>query len=318
MNRRQLLGTLVAATAVAGLETPLAWASRPRASFAGRSFPGLQLYTVGAALEEDFDGTLRQVAAIGYRDVELPAFYGKSAQALRQSLSRAGLSCLSAHVPQVPWASGSLSLATDLDGVLRYADALRLRHIVCPMPVLLRPGQAMPAFTSPAQFAQALFGGATREDWLRFADFLNRTGERVTAAGFRFAYHNHNVDFRAFQGVRAYDLLLQHTEPALVDFEMDVGWICAGGGDPLEYLRRHPGRYRLMHIKDVKPDQRANTSLEIRGTEAGKGRVDWPAVLEAAMAGGLEQGYVELDPPGDLPPLDSIRESYRYLSALAL
>jgi sugar phosphate isomerase/epimerase len=279
----------------------------------------VQLYTVDAELKQDFAGTLRKVAAIGYRDVELPGFYGRSAGDMRRALHAAGLRCASAHVPQQPWEAGTLGLATDLENVVRYASALGLRYVVCPMPWLLH-STTMPKIdpVTPGAVAKALFSAATREDWLHFAEFLNRTGARLRRAGLRLAYHNHNIEFREYAGQRAYDLLLEHTDPALVDFEMDAGWITAGGGDPLSYLRRHARRYRLMHVKDVKKSQQANTELQIEGTEVGKGTIDWRAVLTQAAAGGLRHMYVELDPPYAIAPLESIRISRDYLNALGL
>ena len=309
-SRREFLGGAAAGLMVSAV-------GRARDGHVGTLPIGTQLYTVDAELKQDFEGTLRKVAAIGYREVELPGFYGRSAGDMRRALRSAGLHCESAHVPQRPWDAGSFGLATDLEAVVRYAHELGLRYVVCPMPWLLHTN-TMPAFDQsvPGAFAKALYSGATREDWLQFAEFLNKTGARMRRAGLKFAYHNHNIEFREFAGQRAYDLLLEHTDPALVDFEMDAGWITAGGGDALTYLKRHPRRYRLMHVKDVKKSQQANTELIIEGTEVGKGTIDWRAVLKQAEAGGLRHLYVELDPPYAIPALDSIRISRDYLNQL--
>lgn len=311
ISRRQFLGSAAAGLMVSAV-------GRARDGHVGPLPIGVQLYTVDAELKQDFEGTLRKVAAIGYRDVELPGFYGRSAAEMRRALRAAGLNCESAHLPQRPWDAGSLALATDLEGVVRYCSELGLRYVVCPMPWLLRT-TTMPSFDSavPGAFAKAMFASATREDWLRFAEFLNKTAARLRRAGLKFAYHNHNIEFREYAGQRAYDLLLEHTDPALVYFEMDAGWITAGGGDALGYLKRHPHRYRLMHVKDVKQSQRANTELIIDGTEAGKGTIDWRAVLKQAAANGLEHLYVELDPPYAIAPLESIRISRDYLNQLS-
>ena len=311
ISRRQFLGSAAAGLMLSG-------SGRARDGNVGSLPIGLQLYTVDAELKQDFEGTLRKVAAIGYRNVELPGFYGRSAHDMRRALQSAGLSCASAHVPQRPWDAGSMGLATDLESVVRYANELGLRYVVCPMPWLLH-STTMPKIdpATPGAFVKALFSAATREDWLQFAEFLNKTGARVRRAGLRLAYHNHNIDFREYAGQRAYDLLLEHTDPALVDFEMDVGWITAGGGDALTYLKRHERRYRLMHVKDVKNSQQVNTELQIDGTEVGKGTIDWRAVLKQAAAGGVKHLYVELDPPYAIAPLESIRISRDYLNQLS-
>lgn len=311
ISRRQFLGSAAAGLMVSA-------AGRARDGHVGSLPIGTQLYTVDAELRKDFDGTLRKVAAIGYRDVELPGFYGRSPADMRKALRAAGLSCASAHVPQVPWDPTELGLGTDLEGVVRYASALGLRYVVCPMPWLLHTN-VLPKIdpVTSANVAKTLFSAATREDWLKFAESLNKTGARLKRAGLKLAYHNHNVEFREYDGQRAYDLLLEHTDPALVDFEMDAGWITAGGGDVLTYLKRHARRYRLMHVKDVKPSQQANTELQIDGTEVGKGTIDWRAVLKQAAAGGLKHMYVELDPPYAIPALESIRISRDYLNQLS-
>jgi sugar phosphate isomerase/epimerase len=312
ITRRRFLGSAAAGVMLGGVA--------PARDGRVASLPiGVQLYTVDAELKQDFEGTLRKVAAIGYRDVELPSFYGRSARDLRRALQSAGLSCASAHVAQQPWDAGVAGLATDLEGVVRYAHELGLRYVVCPMPWLLHSA-SMPVIDPkvPGAFAKALFADATREDWLKFADFLNRTGARLRRADLRLAYHNHNIEFREYAGQRAYDLLLEHTDPALVDFEMDAGWIVAGGADPVVYLKRHARRFRMMHVKDVKATQQANTDMQIEGTEAGKGRIDWRAVLTQAAAGGVKHLYVELDPPYAIEALQSIRISRDYLNSLAL
>lgn len=311
INRRQFLDS-----AAAGLM--LSSVGRARDGQVGSLPIGTQLYTVDAELKQDFEGTLRKVAAIGYRDVELPGFYGRSARDMRRALQSADLSCASAHIPQRPWETGSLGLATDLEAVVRYATELGLHYVVCPMPWLLH-STTMPKIDpeTPGAFAKALFSAATREDWLQFADFLNKTGARLHRAGLKLAYHNHNIEFREYAGQRAYDLLLEHTDPAVVDFEMDAGWITAGGGDALTYLQRHARRYRLMHVKDVKKSQQVNTELQIDGTEVGKGTIDWRSVLKQAAAGGVKHLYVELDPPYAIAPLESIRISRDYLNQLS-
>ena len=111
-------------------------------------------------------------------------------------------------------------------------------------------------------------------------------------------------------------LLLRETDPELVYFEMDVGWVAAAGVDPVQLLKAHSGRFRLMHIKDIKPETRPNTALEMDPTEVGTGAIPWTRVLPEALTAGVHSFYVEQEPPFALPRLDSVRKSFQYLSAL--
>jgi len=155
------------------------------------------------------------------------------------------------------------------------------------------------------------------EGYRQAADLFNRCGEQCQKAGIQFFYHDHNFEFTVFDGVVAYDELLRRTDPKLVHFEMDCFWVARAGRNPLEYLLGHPGRFPLLHIKDLKPGFAPTTAPGERNafTEVGRGIIDWKRVFAAAMKGGLRHFFVEQD-VCERPPLESIRISYDYLKNL--
>jgi sugar phosphate isomerase/epimerase len=250
---------------------------------------GLQLYSVRELLPKDFDGTLGKVRAAGYTEVEAAGYYDRTAAQFRAAMDKAGLRCVSTH-----HALGLLR--QQLDELIEYGHALGLEAIVCPSPVRRDP---------------AARGALDLDDWRWVAGELNRIGEKVKAAGMTFGYHNHDAEFGSEDGVVFYDELLKLTDPKLVVFEMDCGWVVAAGRDPVEYLRRSPDRFPLLHVKDML--QGANG--EYHSTVMGRGVVDYPAILRAAK--GLKRYYIEQE-DFDIDPIEAIRLEAEYMRKLKL
>lgn len=294
-----------AAVAMAG-SVMQSWIGAARAS-APKIPIGLELYTVNAEMQKDLDGTLRQVAAIGYRHVELPGLYGRGARELRKSLNSAGLTCESVMFP-VESGHGERNLTDELPECIECAKELGSKYIVCPVASV--PGYAKPGFNMDAALA-----ALTLDDFKRNGDLFNRIGEQTRKAGIQFAYHNHNYEFRQFNGVTGYDELLRVTDAQLVAMEMDCGWVKAAGQDPVRYLARYPGRFHLLHIKDLEAAS-PNTSGKMTSVEVGRGIVDWKGVFKAAQAAGVKACFVEQEPPFLRPALESAKMSYEYLASL--
>ncbi|HKR37767.1 MAG TPA: sugar phosphate isomerase/epimerase, partial [Steroidobacteraceae bacterium] len=230
---------------------------------------GLQLYTVREAVEKDLVGTLRAIAAIGYREVELAGIPGKSATELRKLLDDLGLAAPSMHA----------SMADLQDGLqerIDYAKALGTEYLVCAF-----PWTADARFrTNPGHAVVSLASGITLDDWKWNAEQLNKIGAAAKQAGLRCGYHNHNMEFRSYDGVVAYDELLRLTDPQLVTMEMDIAWVVTAGADPVKYLKKHDDRISLLHVKDVVKNLRVTTDLlQAQTTEVGSGKVDWKRVF---------------------------------------
>ena len=194
---------------------------------------GLELYSVRDMLPKDYAGTLKKVAALGYREVEAAGYYGHSAADVKAAMANAGLRCVSAHY-------SSDLLSKTLDDIIAFHKVLGAEYILCSY-----PGHKNP----PAKGAEHTF---TLEDWHWNAEQFNQWGAKVKAAGFRFGYHNHTPEFVVVDGVTPYDELMKLTDPALVTFEMDCGWVTVGGGDPVAYLHKYPNRISMLHLKDFK------------------------------------------------------------------
>jgi sugar phosphate isomerase/epimerase len=181
---------------------------------------GLQLYSAWEELARDFHGTLRRIASMGFAQVEYFGGLNRQAAEVRQALEAAGLRCPSAHWPMA-------ELVEDFEARLECARELRVRYLVCAMPWVRDASQlrADPAAGPFAMVFQAI-AALTLDDWKWNAEQLNRMGERARKAGIELAYHNHNFEFRRYEGAAAYDRLLAWTDPELVKMELD----CAGRG----------------------------------------------------------------------------------------
>ena len=280
-SRREFLGTLgrsAVGAALLGCVPASGFASHGRQ---GRIPIGLQLYTVRKLMARDFDGTLAQVAATGYAEVEFAGYFGRTPAQVREALARHGLRAPSTHI----------ALPADDDAWRRTLDeAKAIGHQWVTIAWLDAPLRSSP------------------NDWKRVADKFNHLGALAKDAGLHFAYHNHDFEFAHVGGSTLFDTLLERTDRQLVGIEMDVYWVTKGGSDPLWYLRHYPGRFPMLHLKDV------TAAPERRMVDVGAGTIDWAALLTLARDQGTSHDFVEHDEPAD--PLASIRASYSYLSRL--
>jgi sugar phosphate isomerase/epimerase len=315
--RRAFLGGAAALSCAAAMRG-FAGERRSRRFFAGHGLPlGLQLYTLGEAPYRDLDATLKAVAAIGYRTVETVGLMNRTAAELRAALDRAGLSCPSAHVPIQPGAAGP-TLSGDLGPLAADMHRIGVKYVV--VPILPVP----PRFGSPRQGESGLafLSRAARQmsadDWRRTAERLDAKGAALKREGLKLAYHNHNIEFVKPGSKSGYELLLENTEPQVVWFEMDVGWVAAAGVDPIPLLRAHRNRFRLMHIKDLAPSSPPNHAFAMNPADVGSGRLDWKAILPVGYDAGVRYYYVEQEPPFAGPRMEAARTDYEYLARLTV
>ena len=245
---------------------------------------GVQLYSLRDDARKDLERTLADIAAIGYRDVELLGSmdnFGMPAARLRAVLDRNGLRAPSTHI-------GGNAL-DDMERQLDLAQTLGHRYLtVASLPIA---------------------GQRTLDDYRRWADRLNEAGRRSQGRGVWVAFHNHANDHTPIDGAIPYDLLVERTDPALVRLQLDTGNTAMGGHDPLDYMRRYGPRYWSFHIKDV-PRLRATNDAEL-----GTGIVDFRKLL--GMIQGIDEKllFVEQESyPGT--PLESVRRDYAYITTL--
>jgi sugar phosphate isomerase/epimerase len=286
-SRREFLTTATAAMFSAATPLVGARAQREIKSSLGGVI-GLQLWSLRAYLPKDLPGTLKQIRAMGFQDVEGAGLWGKTAPELRSALDAAGLRCQSAHM-------GYERLQKDVTGALAEARAVGATWIVCPW----------------------IAEKVTREDTLRAADVFNRAAKAATSQGMRFGYHLHGYEFVPSSEGTLFDTLARNTDPKQVEFQVDVFHTFHGGGDPVKVITTHGSRVTSLHLKDLKKGAPVvagqPTGTPDIDVPVGTGQIDMPAILRAAKAAGVRLYYVE-DESAD--PLTGIPMSVRYLESL--
>ena len=259
---------------------------------------GIQLYAVKDELQAHAASTLRMIKEIGFGEVETAGFAGLSAHEFRGLLDDAGLKCPSAHLQ---FDAGNLGAAFEQAHGLgaRYATSGSLRAALPPS-----RGTSSPA------------GGMTLDEAQRTAELANRIGEQARRAGLQYAYHNHDFEFAEQDGgAVGYDLLLRETDPALVQFEIDCGWMVVGGRDPRDYFARYPGRFPMIHVKDFLPAATHGSSHA--GAKLGHGMIDYGPIFAAAEKAGLRHYFAEQEGPFTrMSQIDAARQAYDYLRKL--
>jgi len=272
---------------------------------------GIQLWTVRESLQSDPGGTLEQLRKIGYRTVESAGFAGLSAQDFRRRLDAAGLQCPSAHLD---FSRG------ETDAAFADAHALGAHYAVSS---ILRPGSgAVPAVGPALQKVANVLRAMTLDDAKLTAEIANRIGEQAKRAGLQYAYHNHFFEFvDQGNGAVAYDVLLKESDPELVKFEIDCGWMRAAGHDPVHYLKQYPNRFPMIHVKDflaVDGENAGGAAAALRvGTELGTGFIDYKPIFAAARSASLKYYFAEQEGPFTrMTQLEAAKVSYEYLHAL--
>lgn len=286
MNRRKFLGTITAGSVVA---SRISWAAE------GRKIEkvGLQLYTVRDSMKGDFAGTIAHVSRIGYKEVEFAGYFDHPPKEVRDILDKNGLTAPAAHIPYDV-------LDDKWPGVLEAAQVVGHKYIVCPWidDEVRKQGR-----------------------WREAAAKFNKAAEASKKAGIQFAYHNHHFEFVPAEGKYAYDVLLEQTDPSLVQMEMDICWMNIAGQDPLKYFDRYPGRFPLVHVKDVKkiPAKTGDTPVDFEKvfpemTSVGSGVIDFKRVFAQSEKAGIKHYFVENDYPKS--QFGDIEASYAYLAKL--
>jgi sugar phosphate isomerase/epimerase len=316
VNRRGLLTGLAATGAMAMISSPAAAAQR-KGFFERIGRPiGLQLYTLGEEAGRDLDTTFAQVAAIGYRDIELPNLYGRTPRDIRAAADRSGLSISSLHLPGMSRGQpAGLSLVSAPAEIADALGALGAKRTV--MPIALFPENFRPQAGENMQTIIArAFATAGADVWKRTAALLNERATALKPLGVSVGYHNHNLEFAPIGKTNGWQILVKETDPALVTFETDIGWVAAAGVEPMRFLEQHRGRIEQLHVKDIARNNTPNFALTMQPAEIGYGALDWARILPAAFKAGVQHFYVEQEPPFTIPRIEAARKSYAYLSQL--
>jgi sugar phosphate isomerase/epimerase len=245
---------------------------------------GLQLYTLRDNLAADFEGTIRQVAALGYQGVEFAGYYDRSAADVRALLDELGLKTIGSHVSLV-------RLKEDLQGEIDYLKTIGGDVLICP-------------YLQPSDYSD-------EQAWKDTFAHLQHAGEEARKQGLKFAYHNHAFEFETqVNGEFAFDALYNATKPEDVLVELDVCWVQFAGQDPLAYIRKYAGRLELLHLKDFTKD----ADGKLVTLELGLGDVALQSVIAEANQAGVSWLIVEQD-HCQKPPLESITNSMAWLKS---
>lgn len=279
-TRREFLGTGLTGFAAVGA------LFREAARAAPLGLPiGCQVYPVREQLAKDLDGTLRQIASIGYEVIEFcsPPGYANSGFAplvglkaveLRRRIEDAGLRVVSCHYQR-------RELRESIEERIAFARELGLEHMVIA--------------------SLAIPGTAPLGDWQRAGDEANRFGEQVRAAGMQLAFHNHGSEFREIDGVLIFDELMRRFDKELVKSQFQVS-ILNMGFDPVEVVAKYPGRIASLHLQDW-------SAADKRMVPIGRGVIDWPKLFRAARTGGIKHYFVEMN-------MEAMVASYPFLKEL--
>jgi len=244
-----------------------------------RAKAGIQLYTLRAAMAQDVAATLKHVSAIGYAELEFAGYFGKRPSEICRMVADLGMTAPSSHIDALAARDAPLPL---IDGALEAGH----KFLVI-------------AWTPPET-------RKTLDNWKAWADVCNRFAAECHKAGLRFCYHNHNFEFQPIGGQLPYDILLSRTDPALVQFELDLYWAKLGGADLGTLLSQHRGRFPMCHVKDMT----ASGAM----ADVGQGTIDFKALFARPDIAPFEHYFFENDDAKS--PFESAEISYKALSAI--
>lgn len=261
---------------------------------------GLELYTVRDQFDKDPGGTLKKVAGAGYKEVEVGP--GAKPETLNAQMRAAGLTAPSGYFNEP-------KTMDDWKKSVEMAHSYGMRYIV--------------VGDNPSLDAEA---------WKKRAEFYNQCGKAAQEAGLQFCYHAHFREFAETGGTCGYDIMLEKCDSRLLKMEMDVFWVTYAGKDPLPYWKKYPGRFPMLHIKDLRKNYVATLTLYKDGRRVledpsangpnpfvpvGQGRIDWKIIFAHAQEAGVKHIFVEQD-KCDMSPLEAMKISFDYLKSLRL
>ena len=275
-----------------------------RAATNKQEMVGVQLYSVRDDMKKDPLGTLKQVAAAGYKNVEHAnyidrKFYGYSATDFKKVLSDTGLKMPSGHVVMTPadWDESKKDFTDKWKMTVEDAATVGQTYLVSPW-----------------------LDESLRKDMTSFKNYMgvfNKCGELCKQHGLKFGYHNHDFELSTkIDGELLYDLILKNTDSSLVAQQIDIGNMYGSGGRAMDIIKRYPGRFELMHVKDEIKSTKGEMGDGYESTILGKGVIPVKEVVEAGRKiGGTTQFIVEQESYQGKAPIDTIKEDLQVLNS---
>ncbi len=252
--------------------------------------PGIVSYTYRDNFKKDVPGTLDIVKSNGITDIEFSSLFGKSAEEMRQLINERGIHCSSYGV-------GYEDLVNRTDEIAKAAKILGAQYVrVAGIPHK---------------------GTFTLENAQKAVEDFNKYGKILKEKyGLEFIYHNHGIEFEPYQDGTLYDYIVKNTDPAYVSFELDILWAFFPGQDPAKLLNKYGGRYKALHLKDLKNGVAGNSSGGTSGENdvvLGTGQINISAVMRAAIKAGIQHYYIEDESSKSVA---QVPESIKYLNSL--
>lgn len=314
-SRRKFLAQLGAVTTSAVLMPHLGQASNIFANKKSQPI-GLQLYTLGDLMITDPKGTLQQVAAIGYKQVESAGskkgnFYGFTPKEFAAMVKDAGMHWRSAHVAGAPFTIEQImkmaKTAEDSARIQKAMEGFKDRPKTANLKENYQQLADEAAEGGISYLVCSSIPVSTMDEIKTAVDVFSKAGEACKKNGVQFAYHNHVTEFEEIEGHRPFDYILNNTDKDLVKMELDLAWATKAKQDPVELFKLHPGRYPLWHVKDL-------DKTTMKPAEVGSGVVDFKRVFDHAKESGMKYFFVEQD--GAPQPIQNITNSYNYLHTM--
>ena len=253
---------------------------------------GIQLYTLRDDIVKDVKGVISTIAAAGYREVETyglssdEQFFGLSVKDFAQLLKSHNIKSPSGHYmpSEMLFNKGN---GDDVKMLCDVGHTLGHQYIVIPY---LEEGKRK-----------------TIDQYKALAERMNKAGEICKAANLQLAYHNHDFEFLQINGQRGYDILMNDTDKDLLKLELDLYWVVRAGLDPLDLFKQQPGRFPMVHVKDMdKADRTLNT-------EIGNGSIDFKPIIANAKLGGIKHYYLEQENNYVPDRFTSVQNSFSFI-----
>jgi sugar phosphate isomerase/epimerase len=257
---------------------------------------GIQLYSVREDMKKDPLGTLKQITAMGYKNVEHAnyvdrKFYGSTPSEFKKILDDLGLKMPSGHTVMAPkhWDTAKNDFTDEWKYTVEDAAVVGQKFVISPW------------------LDQSL--RKTKDDLKRYMDVFNKSGALCKKSGMKFGYHNHDFEFsQKLDNETVYDIMLKNTDPALVMQQLDIGNLYNGGAKAIDIVKQYPGRFESLHVKDeIKAEKEGNEKYE--STVLGTGIVNVKEVVDLCRkSGGTVHYIIEQESYQGKAPLDSVKE----------
>lgn len=291
-QRRKFI-QLSAITGLGIASIPMQYCTSPQKDESAQETPksklekfGIQVYSVKEDMATDPVATLKSLAGFGYRQLEgfdggKGILWGMQPSEFKSLMGDIGSEMVATHC----------NVFENLETQAQLAAEVGIKYLICPW---IGPQKSL-------------------DDYRKMASEFNRIGEKLKAFDLKFAYHNHDYTFVQLDGQIPQDLLMNETDPELVDFEMDMYWVHVAAINPAEYLAKYPNRFRLCHVKDASPGP---GDPHQRGVLLGKGEIPYAELIAQSKTLGMDYFIVEQEQFPIGTPLEAAKANAEYLAGL--